>query len=692
MQLRRHPIRTGLLLLAVVALTVLSGLLLPLRTNAATVAPDAIEFESFAGFDSGTGVYRDTLRGFSIKLPSGWLGTEITSDSQFLSAQDDPDAPTFIASAYLFESNGNDAETAMNDVADTLLEVRTDALLISSSAINASTGTTAHRILVEWRNTAGTDLREEWIGFVRGSNFVALKVLILASDYGIRLAQINEFIDSFVWETPAPYGASKTDSMFLAGGEIRTIDPALYRGAAAGIPGELFSGLVMLDTDIKVAPEIASSWDIDESGLVYTFNLNPLAVFHDGSQITASDVKYSWERAADPITDSPTVLTYLGDIVGIDAMNSGDATEVSGLVVLDDLTLQVTIEKPIQYFLQKLTYPTAFVVDKIAVEAGGEDWTDAPNGSGPFKLKRWDKDEVMVLERHEAHYTTVPKLKNIVYLLFAGRPMTMYENDEIDMVGVGGANVDRVLDPANALNADLYVGDNFCSNYLWFNTSSEPFDDINIRRAFATSIDIDRMIEVSHQGRSTRSTSLLPPGISGYAERPNAIRFDPDTARQTIDGSTIRDQTIPSYSASGSFLWMWEYYLGVGFTSIEVMESQDWLDRRDAGEFLFGTTGWCADYPDPQNFLEILFHSESQENSTGFADPEFDRLVDEASVEPDFETRNALYRQAEDLLIDNYVMVPLWRGQTRFLAKPWVKNVQVAPIGIRQSHLYEIQR
>jgi ABC-type oligopeptide transport system substrate-binding subunit len=137
---------------------------------------------------------------------------------------------------------------------------------------------------------------------------------------------------------------------------------------------------------------------------------------------------------------------------------------------------------------------------------------------------------------------------------------------------------------------------------------------------------------------------------------------------------------------------MWENYLDVGFVSIDVTESQDYLDRRDAGEFIFGVTGWCADYPDPQNFLEILFHSESQENTSGYTDPAFDELVDQAALETDPEIRVVLYAEAEDLLLDSFVLVPLWTSQSRYLVKPWVKNLASAPIGVRTSHLIEIER
>jgi oligopeptide transport system substrate-binding protein len=682
--------RTAGLLVAIAIITVGAWTVTGANLMAATDPVVSGGDSTYADYDPATGVYRDTLRGFSLKLPAYWIGNESTTGREFLTAVDNEAVPTSSLQGFAFNSSGNDASSEIKAIVDSA--VASGSTLISSEPIEVPADTTGHRAVAEWTHSSGLLVRDDWSAFVKGSNLIVLKLQYLGTNYGIKKAEFDETVGSFAWEVPAPYGASKSDSLFLAGGEIRTIDPALYRGSTGGIPGEIFSGLVMLSPDIEVTPEIATHWDIDDTGTVYTFHLDPLAVFHDGRQITAADVKYSWERAPDPATESPTVLTYLGDIVGIAEMQSGEADHVTGIEAVDDVTLRVTISRPIQYFLQKLTYPTAFIVDSQAIEAGGDDWTDVPNGSGPFKIKRWDKDEVLVLERFEQHNTGAPKLQHIVYLLFSGIPMTMYENGEIDMVGVGGSQIDRVMDPANPLNADLITGDNYCTMYMWFNSSTEPFDDKNVRQAFAMAIDIDKIVEVSYKGLETRATALLPPGIPGYRERDNTVVFNPDAARQLLGNSSIRDSSIPSYGIPGSFHWMWETYLDISFTSIQVMEPQDAVDRRDAGELLFGIEGWCADYPDPQNFLEILFHSESQENSKGYSNPDFDELVDRAALETDPEIRNELYQQAEDILLDSYAIVPLWRGTTRFLAKPWVKNVVVAPIGVRTNHLIEIVR
>ena len=143
---------------------------------------------------------------------------------------------------------------------------------------------------------------------------------------------------------------------------------------------EIYSGLVKLDTNLQLVPDIAESWQISPDGLVYTFNIKPNAKFHDGKPVTAHDFKWSIERAADPDTGSPVADTYLGDIIGVQEKLAKEVTEISGVQAIDDYTIQFTIDAPKAYFLAKLTYPTAYVLDRENVEAGGSTWTDRPTG------------------------------------------------------------------------------------------------------------------------------------------------------------------------------------------------------------------------------------------------------------------------------------------------------------------------
>ena len=235
-----------------------------------------------------------------------------------------------------------------------------------------------------------------------------------------------------------------------------TLDPHLTTDAtSASIIIEVFGGLVTIGQDLDIIPDLAESMpEVSAGGRVYTFHLRKDAKFHNGKPVTAADVKWSFERAADPFTASPVVDQYLGDIVGAKEKLAGDATEVSGVRVIDEHTLEITIDEPKSYFLAKLTYPTGFVLDRENVESNRR-WFREPNGTGPFTLAEYVPGETLVLARNENYHLGAPNLEKVRFVLSGGTAMLMYENDEIHITGVGIADLDRVLDPNNSLNPQL---------------------------------------------------------------------------------------------------------------------------------------------------------------------------------------------------------------------------------------------
>ena len=179
-----------------------------------------------------------------------------------------------------------------------------------------------------------------------------------------------------VSQTEAPGAATGLGQQVGGGRLVRlyvdppTLDPHITTDAtSAQIIVELFGGLVTIDTDLNIVADLAESWDISPDGLKYTFHLQPDAKFHNGKPVTADDVRWSLERAANPLTESPVADQYLGDIVGVKEKLNGDADTISGVRVVDEHTVEITIDAPKSYFLAKLTYPTAFVLDAENVEA-----------------------------------------------------------------------------------------------------------------------------------------------------------------------------------------------------------------------------------------------------------------------------------------------------------------------------------
>ena len=515
----------------------------------------------------------------------------------------------------------------------------------------------------------------------------------------------------------------------LSGGTFRRIwgdppslDPALMTDTtSAGVVVEIFSGLMALDTDLQLVPDVAESFDISEDGLVYTFYLRPSAKFHDGKQVTAQDFKWSIERAANPRTASPVADTYLGDIVGVQDVIDGNATEISGIKVIDDYTLQFTIDAPKAYFLAKLTYPTAYVVDRENVESGGRNWADTPNGTGPFRLKEYRIGERLILERNEHYYRDLAKVDAIVMNLAGGQSMAMYENDEIEITGVSLFDLERILDPNEPLNKELVIAPpEFSVSYVGFNTNMPPFDSSKLRQALNHAIDKELIAKEVLSEMVVPAYSILPPGMPGYNPDLEGLKYDPDLAQKLLSESPYADylsqvhEDSPHYDSAQRYLSqspyagtgdtpriditvpgtggtigldlevvlvMWEQVLGVQ-VNIQQVEWATYLqDLNKQGFQAYAGLGWEADYPDPQDFLDILFHTDSSINHGGYSNPEADAVLEAARVEQDVARRLELYRQAEEMIVMDAAWVPLWfQGERHVLIKSYVKDYRMTPM------------
>ena len=497
----------------------------------------------------------------------------------------------------------------------------------------------------------------------------------------------------------APASALQTDvpldrALVLAGGEStnpRDYDPATTYGSGDKLA---FSGLVSLDPNLNLVPDLAESWDVSADGTVYTFHLRPNAKFHNGKAVTAQDVIYSWERAASPELASDTALTYLGDIIGKKEIAAGQSDSPSGLAALDSHTLQVTIDAPKPYFLYKLTYPTAFIVDKENVESG-EEWYRQPNGTGPYRLTEWNRFESIVYEANPDFYLGEPSIPYVVVQLYSGVGIRLYESNEIDMTGIGFYNADRFLDPSEPMHDELITGVNLCTGYVTFDATRPPFDDVNVRKAFSMAFDRQKYIDVVLNGHALPANGLYPPGLPGFNTELKGLPYDPEQARQALKQSkyggpeglppiVFTDQGIGT-SIGGdvaAMAEMWEQNLGVTIT-VENLEPNYYLDQIYAGNHgqLF-SGGWCADYPDPENFADVLFHTGSQQNSGGYSNPALDTLLEQARVEQDVNKRMAMYQQAEQILVDDAAALWTTNSLSYELVKPYVKGYTFTPIDI----------
>ena len=533
----------------------------------------------------------------------------------------------------------------------------------------------------------------------------AFVAVACGSDSSEEEADSGEQSALFTEPTPVPSEPTATApaSEPTVGGVFRrqwadppTLDPHLTTDTTSSfVVVELFSGLVTLNTDLELVPDIAERWEISADGLQYTFYLRPNVKFHDGKPVTAQDFKWSIERAAAPETASPVADTYLNDIVGALDYIKGDATEISGIRVVDDTTLSITVDQPKAYFLAKLTYPTAFVVDRATVEAGGRGWTDNPNGTGPFRLKEYKIGERIVLERNEHFYREPAKVETILLNLAGGQSMAMYENDEIDITGVSLFDLERVLDPNEPLNKELVVAPpDFSISYIGFNTSMAPFDDTKFRQALNHAIDKELIATEVLSDLVVPAFGILPPGFPGYNENLVGLRHDKELAQRLLNESNYADAesrpriviTVPGTGGTIGLdlevvIEMWRQVLGVE-VEIQQVEWATYLeDLSDAKFQAYAGLGWQADYPDPQDFLDILFHTDSALNHGAYSNPELDAILERARTQQDPLARISEYRRAEEIIVEDGAWVPLWyTGERHLLLKPHVHGYRVTPM------------
>jgi len=494
--------------------------------------------------------------------------------------------------------------------------------------------------------------------------------------------------DALPTEAAAGEASLPSGTLRLAGSLPPTLDPAMVQDStSAEYVVHLFSGLVSLNADLEVAPDLASKWEISPDGRTYTFALRPDAIFQSGRAITAADVVYSIERACSPSVGSPVALSYLDDIVGVLDFASGQSGDIAGLRAVDEHTLVIQIDAPKAYFLPKLTYPVAYVVNREQVESQGSSWWRKPDGSGPFVLDTLS-DKSIVLLRNARYYGAGPALQRVEFVLDGGLPITMYENDRLDIVEVDATEIERVLDPENPLYAEHRVMPELSVQYLGLNTAMPPFDDAAVRQAFAQAIDKDKLADLVLRGTASPARGILPPGMPGYDAGYEGLPFDPARARELLASSrygapgampeialAVSGTTAQMSPFVEAILDMIQKNLGLEITVEEVAWS-DFLDDMNQRRYQIYSSGWIADYPDPQNFIDILFHSASPQNNTGYHNTQVDVLLEQARVESDHTKRMELYRQAERIIVSEAPWIPLTHGVAHVLVKPYVQGYQ----------------
>lgn len=511
-------------------------------------------------------------------------------------------------------------------------------------------------------------------------------------------------------------------ALFVAscGGGSTTSDDTLRRGISANpdsvdphkvagqweniIIGDMFEGLFTDGEDAAPVLGMAESYEVDETGTVWTFTLKE-ATWSDGVPVTANDFEFSYQRILNPATGAQYAsLLFL--IKNAEAYYAGDVgAEDLGVRAIDDKTLEITLEYPAPYLPGLLKHYTSFPVPQHVVEEHGDRWTRPENivVNGPYKLAEWRTRDFLRSEINPLWEGAEDLcFREVIYL-------PIEDNDAVERFIQTGK-----LDKNNSFDGQrkpelmerfpgwVRTSPALLTTYYAFNTELELFSDLRVRNALAMSLDREFMVDEVLAAGYEVATSFVPPGMANYEggaqvywadmsleeRRAEARRlleeagFGPDnpleftyTYRSTDDNPKVAPAVQESWAAIADWV----------NPTIERQDTAVQYARLRQADFEVGDAAWIADYNDAQNFLFLLESKTGVMNYGNYNNPEYDRLINESNNERDMAKRSEIMRQAEQMMLDDMPIIPMWFAVTKNLVDPTLTGYKDNPEDIHRS-------
>lgn len=505
-------------------------------------------------------------------------------------------------------------------------------------------------------------------------------------------------------------GSSNSDALiYNLGEDPETIDPTLNTSSGAGsIIDNAFEGLMRLDENEKAIPGVAESVDESADGLVYTFHLREDAKWSDGQGVTAKDFEYSWVRAL----TKETAAEYAYQLFYIkngQKFNEGKATrDELGIKVIDDYTLEVTLEAPTAYFKELTAFTTYMPLREDIVSADPEGWALDPAtyvSNGPFKLVQWDIKDQLVLEKNEEYWNAKEiKLPGVVFKLVTD------QNTAYASLKAGDFDMVDTVPPSEIASGQeeglVTIYPNLATYMLVLNVGKQStlpedvkkvLNDPKVRRALSISIDRKAIVENVTKSGQVPAYSYVPKGILNEEGKDFADKeyYDANQANVEEAKKLLAEAGYPNGEGLPTLEFMYntegdhklvaqaiqQDWAKIG-VNVELV-NQEWkvfLNTRQEGQYEIARHGWSGDYVDPMTFLD-LWVTGGGNNDAGYSNAEYDALVNQAKAESDQAKRWELMRQAEDILMEDMPIIPLYYYTKVKAAKPEVKGVRVSTLG-----------
>lgn len=483
------------------------------------------------------------------------------------------------------------------------------------------------------------------------------------------------------------------------GASPQSIDPHVVTGVPGiKVLGALCERLVSINGETyEVEPAAATHWEISDDALHYTFHLREDARWSNGKPLTAEDFRYGWKRALLPAVGWQYATDHYS-IKGAENYHAGNSSDFSlvGVNAPDPLTLEFTLDIPNALFLKNLSHETTCPVNQEELEKHGSiddvsnRWTDAGKfvSNGPFRLIEWEINKIIVAEKNP-HYWDA---KNIQLDKIYFYPIETEIGEErafragqIQVAYGGTVPSEKIATYKRKAPEKLKIVSGYGTYFYLFNTTKAPFDNANIRKAFALTIDRDSIVtNITKTGEKPASTlSILDPA---YNPDFSHEIYNPEKARQLLaeagfpegkgfpEFTLIYNTTDVHKKVALAIQQMWKKELGINV----LLENQEWkifLDTRQHLHFDVARAGLLSSFADPQDFLSSFTTGHGM-NDTGWSNQHYDKLFKEAATKTTDSERFKILAEAEKILLDQLPLIPIYHYSHSYLIDPSVKGME----------------
>lgn len=487
---------------------------------------------------------------------------------------------------------------------------------------------------------------------------------------------------------------------------IASLDPAFAKNQSVmWAVHQLYNTLVEIDSNLQLAPSLAKSWSISADRLTYTFNLRTDVFFHSDPvfenqtrKLKAPDIVYSFRRIIDKSVASPGSWIFNNKVDSVEPFKA-----------INDSTFQLKLIKPYNPILGILSMQYCSIVPKEAVEKYGNDFRRHPVGTGPFEFVQWEEGQALIFKKNKQYFekdntgNPLPYLDGVKVTFYDSKAteFLLFRQKQLDFINdIDATFKDEILTKSGTLREDwkgkieLQTHPYLNIEYLGILVDStndlvknSPLRLKKIRQAINYGFDRRKMVLYLRNSIGTPAESgFVPKGLPSFnAEKVKGYNYDPDKCRQLLkeagfpDGKNLPEiklLTIPVYSDMASFIAKQLEESGIP-VQVEVVQKALLLQLTASSKALFFRGSWIADYPDAENYLSVFYSKNpAPPNYTRYKNPRFDALFEKALAEQNDSARYDLYRQADQLMMDDSPVVPLWYDKAIHLVQTGIKGFE----------------